>query len=407
MPLSAAMLGLGTLAKGPVALALGGAIGFFYLLGQGRIGEIRRIPWLCCSAVYSLIAAPWFVLAARRNPGFVSFFFVHEHLHRYLSATEHVWGAYFPAAVALVGTWPWICFAPLAFLGWWRDEPGGGASAGRDALSFLTTWCVVVIALFSIPRAKLGSYVLPAVPALAILAGCGLRRLGALDIDYARKLVRAFALLNLASGVGCAIALGLFSARLPPAVVIDGLWVAAGLGLVGLLSLSRLRRPTSLGMTATAAAGTALILAAGMKARSDMSALYTSRDLAREIKAYVPPGGCLIASDHRFLQALPFYTARREALVGYRGELEPFSHGPDAAPSFIADQVAFTRLWSTSPCTMLIADGAWIARTYLAILKPAPIVIAREGNSVVLYHGPRMPMPSTETPQSAADSLRH
>jgi 4-amino-4-deoxy-L-arabinose transferase-like glycosyltransferase len=263
-----------------------------------------------------------------------------------------------------------------------------------------------VIALFSIPRAKLGSYVLPAIPALAILAGRGLRRLGALDIDYASKLVRRFALVNLALGVGCAIALELFAARLPPALVTDGLWVAAGLGLCGLLSLSRLRRPTSLGMTAAAAAGAALIFAAGMKARRDMSALYTSRDLAREIKAYVPPGGCLIASDHRFLQALPFYTGMREALVGYRGELEPFSHSPDAAASFIADRLVFTRLWSTSPCAMLIADGAWIARIYLETLKPTPVVIAREGNSVVLYHGPRMPMPSTETPKSPADGPR-
>jgi 4-amino-4-deoxy-L-arabinose transferase-like glycosyltransferase len=406
MLLSAAMLALGTLAKGPVALALGGAIAFFHLLGQGRIGEIRRVPWLSCAAVYGLIAAPWFVLVARRNPGFVSFFFVHEHLHRYLSTTEHVWGPYFPAVVALAGSWPWICFAPLAFAGSRRDEPSGGAPAGRDALGFLVTWCVVVIALFSIPRAKLGSYVLPAVPALAVLAGRGLSRLGSLDIDYARKLVRGFALVNLALGVGCAVALELFSARLPRAVVTDGLWLAAGLGLCGLLSLSRLRRPTSLGVTLAAAAGTALIFAAGMKARRDMSALYTSRELARAIKAYVPPGGCLIASDHRFLQALPFYTAMREALVGYRGELEPFSHGPDAAASFIADRPAFTRLWSTSPCAMLIADGAWIARIYLETLKPAPIVIAREGNSVVLYNGQRMPMPSTEIPQSADDS-RH
>ncbi|MGO9056773.1 MAG: phospholipid carrier-dependent glycosyltransferase [Candidatus Binataceae bacterium] len=406
MLLSAGMLALGTLAKGPVALALGGAIAFFHLLGQGRIREIRRIPWLSCAALYGLIAAPWFVLVARRNPGFVSFFFVHEHLHRYLSATEHVWGPYFPAAVALAGTWPWIYFAPLAFQGSRGDGPGGGASAGRAALGFLVTWCVVVIALFSIPRAKLGSYVLPAVPALAILAGRGLRQLGGLNIDYARKLVRRFALVNLALGVGCGVAVEVFSAKLPPALVTDGLWLAAGLALCGLMSLSKVRRPTSLGVMLAVAAGVALIFAAGMKARSDMSALYTSRELAREIEAYVPPGGCLIASDHRFLQALPFYTGIREALVGYKGELEPFSHGPDAAGSFIGDRMAFTQLWSTSPCTMLIADGAWIAQIYLETLKPTPIVIAHEGASVVLYHGPRMPSTSASTPPSTEDGSR-
>ena len=406
MLLSAAMLALGTLAKGPVALALGGAIAFFHLFGQDRMREIRQLPWLSCAAIYGLIAAPWFVLVAWRNPGFISFFFVHEHLHRYLSATEHVWGPYFPAAVALAGTWPWIYFVPLAFVGARRDGPGGGVSAGRDALGFLVAWCLVVIALFSIPRAKLGSYVLPAVPALAILAGRGLRQLGALDLDYACKLVRRFALVNLALGVGCGVAVELFSARLPPALVPDGLWLAAGLGLCGLLPLSKLRRPTSLGVTLAVAAGVALIFFAGMKARGDMSALYTSRDLARKIQAYVPHGGCLIASDHRFLQALPFYTGIREVLVGYRGELEPFSRGPDAEASFIADRLVFTRLWLKSPCTMLIADGDWIAQIYLETLKPTPIVIARQGATVVLYHGPGKPATSASTRPSAEDMSR-
>jgi len=389
MLLSAGMLALGALAKGPIALALGGSIAAIHLVGQGRSGEIRRLPWVSCASLYFVTAAPWFVLAAWRNPGFVRFFFVHEHLHRYLAAIEHVWGAYFPATVALAGTWPWIYFAPLAFIGWRHEEP----AEGRDALGFLVTWCVVVIVIFSIPRAKLGSYVLPAIPPLAILGGRGLCQLGAIDIDYARKLVRRFAVLNIVLGVGCAVGIALFSARLPNPLVTDALWLAAGLALCGLLSLNTLRRPTSLGVMLAAAAGVALIFFAGIKARADMSSRYTSRDLAHEIQAYVPPEGCVIASDNRFLQALPFYTGMREILVRYRGELEPFSHSPDAAPSFISDRLAFARLWLTAPCAMLIADGAWIEKIYRETLKPEPIVIAREGSSVVLYHGPRTPQP--------------
>src|SRR5208282_5715277 len=74
MLVASAMLALGTLAKGPVALILGGAIALAWILVERRGREIARMPILRCVAVYTIIAVPWFVAAVLRNPGFLRFF---------------------------------------------------------------------------------------------------------------------------------------------------------------------------------------------------------------------------------------------------------------------------------------------------------------------------------------------
>ena len=109
----AAMLAFGTLAKGPVAPVLCGAIALIWILIERRAGEIARMPWLLAIITYGAIAAPWFVFAAYRNPGFLRFFFVHEHVQRYLENTEHGWGPWFFIPIVIGGTWPWFFFVPL------------------------------------------------------------------------------------------------------------------------------------------------------------------------------------------------------------------------------------------------------------------------------------------------------
>lgn len=430
MWLSAAMLALGTLAKGPIALALGGAIPLLYLIARRRMGEIRRVPWLGCALIYGLIALPWFVLVAARNPGFLGFFLIHEHLDRYLFAREHAWGPYFPALVAVVGSWPWIYFAPLAWLaarsptntsppaasprkraGLFRfphplldagEAEGGDAceSPPREARTFLLIWSALVIVLFSIPRAKLGSYVLPAMPALAILSGRGIVGFASMAAARMRRLMRPFALINLAAGATTLGSLALMAARIPPPLAGDGRWLAMGLLLCGLLSWPW-RPPSRANIVLACALGLSLGFTGAFKARADMDATQSCRRLAREINAQVPPGNCLLASDHNFLQALPFYTGRREALVTYRGELAPFSYSPDAAGSFIKDRATMVRLWAKSACTVLVADRH-LAPIYLRILNPPARIIARQGDSVVLYHGPA-PAPG---PGGAATPIR-
>src|SRR5207253_10538058 len=121
-----------------------------------RAAEITRMPWLLASVIYCAIALPWFVLAAHRNPGFLHFFLVHEHVQRYLVNTEHGWGPWFFIPVVIGGSWPWVFFAPLG-LRELRMTESAEEPSHRSQVGFLVVWFLVIFVFFSIPRAKLGS----------------------------------------------------------------------------------------------------------------------------------------------------------------------------------------------------------------------------------------------------------
>ena len=134
---SAAMLAFGTLAKGPVALLLGGAIPFIWLAFERHLAEIRAMPLAACLIIYTLIVVPWFVLIESRNPGFLSFFFVHEHLQRYVTSSEHGWGPWFFLPIVIGGAWPWIFFLPLGWSAMRTRNASSDSAARRSAASFL------------------------------------------------------------------------------------------------------------------------------------------------------------------------------------------------------------------------------------------------------------------------------
>src|SRR5208282_3848181 len=177
MLISAAMLALGTLAKGPIALFLGGAIALAWLAVERRLRQITAMPLVACLFIYAAIVLPWFVLAEARNPGFMRFFIVHEHFERYFASSEHEWGPWFFVPIVIGGTWPWTFFVPPGWSAMRADNtlPDGSRSTSgqRAAASFLAIWFLVIFVFFSIPRSKLGSYILPALPPLGIAAGYG------------------------------------------------------------------------------------------------------------------------------------------------------------------------------------------------------------------------------------------
>lgn len=390
--LAAALAALGTLAKGPVALVLTGGVALVYLAVARRLSEVAGVPWLACAAVYLAIVAPWFVAVSLKNPGFLAFFFVHEHLQRYLASGEHYWGAYFLVAVAAAGTWPWVYFVPLGLGALWRPAQEGAARTA-SALRFLLVWFGFVLVFFSIPRSKLGSYILSGIPPLAILAGFGLSRLFGLTPE---KLTREFRLLWIINAVvagAAVVALVTGGEGVPRSLVLDGAIVTAGFLLSALVALLIVRRGAGPAPAIAALAlGTVVALGGAIRARADAGPWYTYRGLARAIKPYLDPG-CVLASYGHFVQSLPFYTGHREALVSYRGELGEFDESPDAAGSFIRNDRALGGLWGSSRCFVLVIDRPDIARV-VPKLTPGPSVIGCSGKKVALYNRPVL-APST------------
>lgn len=394
MLLSAAMLAFGTLTKGPVALILGGAIPFVWLAIERRLRELAQLPLVSCFVIYAVIVLPWFVLMESRNPGFLSFFFIHEHLERYVSSTEHGWGPWFFIPIVIGGAWPWIFFVPLGWSAMHSDDGTLGARDTHDSHSFarfLAIWFLVVFVFFSIPRSKLGSYILPALPPLAIVTGCGLMRLSALEAASRRWLLAAIAI---ASFVLAEVPILFFEGALSsinPALGFDGVLIAtvmvSGAAAAYLLARTDSRVPYAIPVLALAMLATVPLSA---RIREHASSISTYRNLANATRPYLTDD-CALASYRHYIQSLPFYTNHRETRVEYWGELsEVPSPSASKSPYLIGSEARLREAWASDKCMVLIVNARDL-QSLQDSLKPSPVVIGCEGKKFALYHGPLAP----------------
>jgi 4-amino-4-deoxy-L-arabinose transferase-like glycosyltransferase len=164
-------VGLSLLAKGLVGIVIPcGVVAFYYLL---------RRQWPQTSVLISLIwgiplalavAALWYgPVIARHGWGFIDEFFVQHHFARYVSNKYHhpqpIW--FYPLIILMLAL-PWTIhlIAALAKVRSWDWR-------GDDSLSvlrvFSLAWLLFPIVFFSFSGSKLPGYILPAVPAAALL----------------------------------------------------------------------------------------------------------------------------------------------------------------------------------------------------------------------------------------------
>ena len=149
----------------------------FYSLATRDFGPWKRLHLVPGLLLFFALTAPWFILVSRANPEFAEFFFIHEHVERFLT-TEHnrAGPLYYFMPIFGFGITPWLFVwasnvrAQLA-----RQRPrsrtdstgAGSASSGR----------LFVFVFFSMSGSKLPSYILPEFPAIALLLGRELERI--------------------------------------------------------------------------------------------------------------------------------------------------------------------------------------------------------------------------------------
>ena len=170
-----AFLGLGVLAKGPAAVILaGGAVGIWALATSHWRAAIRLAHPLAIVA-FCVVALPWYALCARRNPDFLHVFIFQHNFERYLTPLfQHKQPIWFFMVITLLALLPWSGFVMAAAQEapqlWreksWTNSPG----------FFVACWAVFPIVFFSFSQSKLPSYILPAVPALALVAAISASR---------------------------------------------------------------------------------------------------------------------------------------------------------------------------------------------------------------------------------------
>ncbi|MGV3656099.1 MAG: ArnT family glycosyltransferase, partial [Noviherbaspirillum sp.] len=82
-------MALAVLSKGLVGIVLPGAVLVLHTLSTRDWRLWKRLHAGSGLLLFSVIAAPWFILVSKANPEFPYFFFIHEHLQRF---TSHVHG---------------------------------------------------------------------------------------------------------------------------------------------------------------------------------------------------------------------------------------------------------------------------------------------------------------------------
>jgi 4-amino-4-deoxy-L-arabinose transferase-like glycosyltransferase len=318
---------LGVLTKGPVAAAIPAAVLVCYSLYRRDFAPWRRLHLSAGLPVFLIVAAPWYGLAARRLPDFPEFFFVHEHVARYLTpSADREEGWWFFGVVFLLGTLPWTVSALRVLLKGWRRAARGDRF---DAELFLRLWVVFVVLFFSVSDSKLIPYILPALPALAIL-------IAALPAEILERDARHTALLTIA----VAIALGLLCLYAPAHVAPSErspYFLALGRPLATISVLLAVSGLYALTQRKRGATRQILFLGVGwclsgllmVRAAASLAPVYSGIELARALPT--GPAGVPVYSVATYDQTLPFYWRRTVTLVAYRGELDyGLRHDPHA-----------------------------------------------------------------------------
>lgn len=180
-----AAMGLAVLSKGLIGLVLPGLTLTTYILVTRDSGILLRLQWRHGLLIFATIAVPWFLLVSIRNPEFPGFFFLHEHFGRFTTVEGYnragPW--WYFGAITAIGLLPWTLVLPSAI---GRRNRNGDSkqqrNPGFNSTLLLWIWGTVTLVFFSVSKSKLPGYILPAFPALALLAGYAFTQMSRRDI---------------------------------------------------------------------------------------------------------------------------------------------------------------------------------------------------------------------------------
>ncbi|ALM82356.1 glycosyltransferase family 39 protein [Bordetella sp. N] len=166
---TAILAGLGVLAKGLIGVVLPGAILVLWIVLRRKWRGLAALLWPAAIVAFLAVALPWYWLMQVRYPGFFNYFFVYQQFERF-SATgfNNVQPFWFYVPVIAAMTLPWVLWLGGAMRkSFWQQESSVDTAA--DVRWLAASWAGVVLVFFSIPSSKLVGYVLPLLPALAVI----------------------------------------------------------------------------------------------------------------------------------------------------------------------------------------------------------------------------------------------
>jgi 4-amino-4-deoxy-L-arabinose transferase-like glycosyltransferase len=416
MLLAYAAMALAILTKGLIGLAFPIiTVGAFLLLTRDW-GLLRRLELLRGGALFLAVTAPWHLLVGLKNPGFFWFYFVNEHLLRFVGRREMDYApmpVYAFLIMVIVWTFPWSLFLPVALRRYWP----GAKAASREARGFLfiLLWAGAVIGFFALTPSRLEYYSMPAFPALALCVG----RLWGAEVSARddRALARGvsyscFGLLTLAAGMFPAswlfprlenisvynmfTAMDAYSRDIQYRILSNAevytvpsfdemvpllRWATLILlGGIGAATFARLRHRPGLALACLVATmlPTLNVIQTGIVLFEPHRSVVS---LAEVIRSEFRPGDQLIIDGpYENFASADFYTGQRaRVLDGHFGDLAFGSRYPEARGVYLEDE-EFAGLWRGKGRAFLLSDSPRrLAR--LQALGSEPVVLGRSGKN--------------------------
>ncbi|MCA0369709.1 MAG: glycosyltransferase family 39 protein [Proteobacteria bacterium] len=198
-------------------------------------------PWGI--VLFVALASPWHILASLKLETFAHFYFINEHVLRFLG--KRVPKDYYSGPITYY-TWrvllymlPWTFFLPRFFFQ--KHKP-------RDSLCvFMAVSFCTIFAFFSLSQAKANYYLMAAIPSLAMMLAIKLSSQNTFRLSALIGLLLSvfLPLMLLADHMNERVLLSEFSRYLVHfSSATYGGWAALGLALFGILFLGRKKAPT-------------------------------------------------------------------------------------------------------------------------------------------------------------------
>ncbi len=352
--LSWAALALAVLAKGPVAPVLLGASVVLFLGLEKNLRFLKETASPRAILLFAVIALPWFVLMCVKEKQFAQFFFMDQHVLRFLTTKHSRSGplSYF-LPVLFGGLFPWSIFIPRAVVFFWR----------KREMRLLLIWSLVVFAFFSVSGSKLPPYILPLFPALSIVLGCLFDGQWRAWVPTGRERIVYAVFFACLAGGGLVFGSGLPGRYLPDAADVVALasdirGLSLGMSLVSFVMLFMLARTRmrSFGSLFFMLGAFSLSVVIGIMLHSHVvDRVNTTKGLAAAIQK-AGKEHAIVVNYGSFDETLPFYLGKRTYLADFTGELEMGSTYPDSKGFFLNRDETARLFRSDSPVFVVVKE---------------------------------------------------
>jgi putative flippase GtrA len=179
-------LGIGLIAKGPIAIVLSGiSIGLWTAISGEWIKIWKRLPWIKGTLLMLGISVPWFLIAEHKSPGFLEYFIIGEHWKRFTESgwTGDLYGNGHAHAHGMIwvywlaSAFPWsLLFLKRLITALAKKQSVELLQSNDNWRLYCLLWMTSPLLFFTFSANIIWTYVLPGLPGFALVLADWLNR---------------------------------------------------------------------------------------------------------------------------------------------------------------------------------------------------------------------------------------